>query len=210
MELPLKREIAVTPDLSHEARRFRTILRTFERNLELVFKGSGLSADVDHGALAEAFARWRQRFDATKYLAETNRHDFVIYAAGLMLKELIEARPLKAITLSAGPPVDANHPLSRWPEGYAYTSFCLSVASAILKEMGEDEPPQDGVADDPAFWDSFRENVSDSPANAVAFFDLVCGTDPNWDAPDVAWMRRALSGKPALPTSDASKKLRSN
>ncbi len=198
MELPLEREIAATPDLSHEARRFRTILRNFERNLELVFKGTGLAAEVDHAALADAFANWRQRFDATKHLADLNRHDFVIYAAGLMLKELIATHPLKAIQLQESPPVADKHPLSRWPEGYAYTSFCLSVASAILREMGETEVSAEGLADDPAFWDSFRENVSDSPANAIAFFDLVCGNSPNWDAPDVAWMRRALRPKPAL------------
>ena len=27
-----------------------------------------------------------------------------------------------------------DHRLKRWPEGYAYTSFCLSVASAILRD----------------------------------------------------------------------------
>jgi hypothetical protein len=198
MELPLKEEISVTPDLSHQARRFRTVLKTFERNLELVFKGSGLSAQVDHGALAEAFANWRRQFDAAKHLASANRHDFVIFAAGLMLRELIASRPIKNISLSTDPPVADEHPLSRWPEGYAYTSFCLSVASAILQEMGESEPTTEGLADDPAFWDSFRENVADSPANAVAFFDLVCGTNPNWDAPDVAWMRRALKPQPAI------------
>lgn len=207
MELPLKHEISATPDLSHEARRFRTVLRNFERNLELVFKGSGLSAEVDHAALAEAFAKWRQRFDATKHLAGLNRHDFVIYAAGLMLKELIAAQPIKTIQLRESPPVAGSHPLSRWPEGYAYTSYCLSVASAILHEMGKMEPPAGGRADDPAFWDSFRENAADSPANAVAFFDLVCGNNPNWDAPDVAWMRKALGAQASLPTSAPKKRL---
>jgi hypothetical protein len=91
-----------------------------------------------------------------------------------------------------------NHRLSRWPEGYAYTSFCLSVASAILKDMGEAELSGEGLADDPAFWDSFKENAMESPANAVAFFDLVCGQDPNWDAPDVPWLRNALLQQRAL------------
>jgi hypothetical protein len=27
----------------------------------------------------------------------------------------------------------------------------------------------------------------------VAFFDLVCGQDPNWEAPDVPWLRRVVS-----------------
>jgi hypothetical protein len=191
MRTPLKIEMAAKTDLTHEARRFRTILQSFERNLDLLFKDSGLSPHVDHAALAQAFAKWRERFDATKHLADANRHDFVIYAAGLMLKELVDAKPLQALPTPEAPAVPRDHVLARWPEGYAYTSFCLSVASAILKEMGEDELSGEGLADDPAFWDSFKENTIESPATAVAFFDLVCGKDPNWDAPDVPWMRDA-------------------
>lgn len=192
MKTSLKTEIADQPDLAHDARRFRTVLQSFERNLELLFKDSGLSPHVDHAALATAFAKWRERFDATKHLADSNRHDFVIYAAGLMLKELVEAKPLKALAVEGAKLELGNHVLGRWPEGYAYTSFCLSVAAAILREMGEDEPSGAGLADDPAFWDSFKENAVESPATAVAFFDLVCGQDPNWDAPDVPWLRNGL------------------
>lgn len=192
MRTPLKTEFSTKTDLTHELRRFRTILQSFERNLELLFKDSGLSPHVDHAALATAFAKWRQRFDATKHLAEANRHDFVIYAAGLMLKELVDAKPLQALPTPNAPAVPADHVLARWPEGYAYTSFCLSVASAILNEMGEDEISSESLADDPAFWDSFKENTLESPATAVAFFDLVCGKDPNWDAPDVPWLRNAV------------------
>ena len=83
-------------------------------------------------------------FDNSKYLATVDRRDFVIYAAGLMLKELVAAAPLKATAEKehglADPPIEIDHQLKRWPEGYAYTSFCLSVAAAILKEMGEEEP----------------------------------------------------------------------
>ena len=144
MLTPLKSEILKVDDLSHEARRFRTILWSFERNMDLLFKDTGLTAEVDHAALAEAFSRWRLAFDNSKYLASTDRRDFVIYAAGLMLKELIAASPLKAVEgkeqgLSVLP-IEIDHRLKRWPEGYAYTSFCLSVAAAILKEMGDAEP----------------------------------------------------------------------
>jgi hypothetical protein len=196
MLTPLKSEVLKVDDLSHEARRFRTIMWSFQRNLELLFKDTGLEAEVDHAALAEAFSRWRQAFDRTKHLADVNRHDFVIYAAGLMLKELIIAAPLKA-TAGTGAglpalPADIDHQLKRWPEGYAYTSFCLSVAAAVLKELGDAEPPATPAADDPSFWDSFRENALEDPATAVAFFDLVCGEEPNWTAPDVPWLRKAL------------------
>ena len=89
-------------------------------------------------------------------------------------------------------PATIDHRLKRWPEGYAYTSFCLSVAAAVLSEMGGPEPTESGITDDPHFWDSFRENVAETPANAIAFFDMVVGLSPNWQAPDVPWMRRTF------------------
>lgn len=200
MDTPLNHGITPINDLAHEARRFRTVLATFEQNLDVVFQNTALTAQVDHAALATAFSNWRQRFDETKYLADTNRHDFVIFAAGLMLKELVAAAPIKTVArgTSDAALVTADHRLVRWPEGYAYTSFCISVASAILRQMGESEPEAGGPSDDPAFWDSFRENTMTSPETAIAFFDLVCGQEPNWDAPDVPWMRKALKAKQAL------------
>lgn len=196
MKTPLTSDIAKIEDLAHAARRFRTVLGMFETNLDLLFKNSSLSAVIDHAALATAFSNWRLRFDQTKYLADTNRHDFVIFAAGLMLKELVAAAPLKTQPRPASEgAITTNQLLTRWPEGYAYTSFCLSVAGAILREMGDTEPEAGGPSDDPAFWDTFKENTLESPASAIAFFDLVCGQEPNWDAPDVPWMRKALQGK---------------
>lgn len=196
MLTPLKSEVLKVDDLSHEARRFRTILWSFEKNLELLFRNTGLAAEVDHAKLAEAFSRWRQAFDETKHLADIDRQDFVIFAAGTMLKELLAARPITAVLPSdvglADAPAPIDHRLLRWPEGYAYTSFCLSVAAAVLAEMGSPEPHESRVAEDPTFWDSFRENAAQDPATAVAFFDMVCGLEPNWAAPDVPWMRQTF------------------
>jgi hypothetical protein len=194
MLTPLKPEILEIDDLAHEARRFRTVLWSFERNLELLFKGTGLAAQVDHAALAMAFSKWRQAFDQSKHFAGVNRADFVIYAAGLMLKELVAAAPITTMPEQESPVAQQriDRRFKRWPEGYAYTSFCLSVAAAVLKEMGDEEPTPAASTDNPRFWDSFRENALESPAAAIAFFDLVCGQEPNWQAPDVPWMRRTF------------------
>jgi hypothetical protein len=35
--------------------------------------------------------------------------------------------------------------------------------------------------------------VAQDPAAAVAFFDMVCGLEPNWQSPDVPWMRRTFA-----------------
>ena len=50
MLTPLKDEVQKVGDLAHEARRFRTILWSFEKNIDLLFKGTGLAAEVDHEA----------------------------------------------------------------------------------------------------------------------------------------------------------------
>lgn len=209
MLTPLKSEVLKVDDLNHEARRFRTILWSFEKNIELLFKGSGIAAEVDHAALAEAFTRWRQAFDETKHLADINRQDFTVFAAGMMLKELLAARPITAIVPDElglpALPAAIDHRLKRWPEGYAYTSFCLSVASAVMREMGDAEPPESSVADDPKFWDSFRENAAENPANAIAFFDMVVGLPPNWAAPDVPWMRRTFLDRRAALQAEKAK-----
>jgi hypothetical protein len=169
--------------------------------MDLLFRNSGLVAVVNHEALAEAFSRWRKSFDNSKHLADVDRRDFVIYAAGLMLKELIVAAPLSAREDDSNISVNVDQRLKRWPEGYAYTSFCLSVAAAILKETGDEEPTSSQKTDDLNFWDSFKENTLETPATAIAFFDLVCGQEPNWDAPDVPWLRRVVERQKKLSTN---------
>ena len=70
----LKTEVLQVEDLSHEARRFSTIVWSFQRNLELLFKDTGVSGHVDPTALAGAFSNSRQAFDKSKYLADVDRH----------------------------------------------------------------------------------------------------------------------------------------
>jgi hypothetical protein len=194
MLTPIVAETAQFKDLAHEAQRFRTVLQTFERNTQLLFSGTGYSYSVDHSALAEAFAQWRGTFDKAKYLADQNREDFVIYAAGLMMKSLTTAKPL---TVTRVPDAVSNLPatlsnrVERWPEGYAYASFCVGLAAAVLQEKGS-ELNTGAIADAPAFWDSFRENVEENGNTAIAFFDLICGLEPNWDSPDVPLLRPAF------------------
>ena len=53
MLTPLKNEVLKVDDLSHEARRFRTIVWSFQRNLELLFKDTGTFRHGRSAALAE-------------------------------------------------------------------------------------------------------------------------------------------------------------
>ena len=196
MLTPIKNEMDLSQDIVHEARQFRTLLAGFNRNIELLYENQGLKPQIDSVAMAKAFAKWRQAFDATRHLAAQNRGDFVVFSAGLMLKELLLAKPL-----SEQPKVEAalvEQSFVQWPEGYAYASFCLSVAQAVLDRLGEGREINQALADDPAFWNSFRENVAEDPSNAIAYFDLLCGVEPNWNGPDVPWFRPAFAKKKML------------
>ncbi len=185
--MPIKKEMDLTPDLVHEARHFRTVLTGFIRNVDLLFAQHQPVPDVDVVALAAAFAQWRQGFDATRHLADTNRSDFVVYSAGSLLKEMLGSRPLACAPENTSSLCELG--LARWPEGYAYASFCLSVASAVLESLGEKLLINERLASNPGFWNSFRENVTENRSTAVGFFDMLCGVEPNWDGPDILWYR---------------------
>jgi hypothetical protein len=202
MRTPLSTEVQALKDLSHDARKFRTVLDTFGRNASMLFVGTPFQYEIDHHALALAFAKWREGFDHSKSLAQMNRTDFVVFAAGLMMKELVAAAPLKISSIPAATGTDVvstevSTRMSRWPEGYAYASYCMALAAAVAEQGGDHLETRD-IVDTPQFWDSFRENATDDAANAVAFFDLLCGREPNWESPDVPYLRKAFSEIPAL------------
>ncbi len=185
--MPIKEEMEHTPDLSHQARHFRTVLDGFSRNVDLLFAKHQPVPEVNAVAMATAFAAWRQAFDATRHMADANRSDFVIYSAGSLLKQMLAARPLASAPANVNSPGETG--LAHWPEGYAYASFCLSMATAVLESLGEKTSVNERLANDAQFWNSFRENVGDNLSSAVGFFDLLCGKEPNWAGPDILWFR---------------------
>ena len=193
MLIPLAQELKDGSDLLHQARRFRVIFTNFSRNVELLFAPSGLRPEVDSAALAVAFSAWREQFETFKHLANINRVDFVICAAGLMLKQLLAARPLADIASSG--PIMLGDTKVQWAEGYAYTNFCLALTTAILRDMGADWNFNQKRADDPMFWNSFHENALENVSTAPGFFDLLCGIEPNWNWADFPEQRPAFQAR---------------
>jgi len=185
--MPIKHEMEHTPDLVHQARHFRTVLASFTRNVDLLFEGHQTPPAIDSVAMATAFANWRKTFDATRHLADLNQSDFVIYSAGALLSEMLVTKPLADAPKSIDGLCDVG--FAGWPEGYAYVSFCVSMAAAVLKSLGTDVLVDASRSDDPAFWNSFRENVAENRSTAAGFFDMLCGIEPNWDGPDILWYR---------------------
>jgi hypothetical protein len=202
MELDLTKELATVPDLRHQVRHLRWFKTSFRRDAELIAAHCGVRLEIDDRRLTEAFLNWIEAFNRQKTYAALDRRDFCLFAAGLLLREFIKARPVEArlgrpdMGQSTGAkaqlPTDKGAILAFWPEGFLYTNYCLSVLSAVMQqEFGETLNLAKG-ADDLRIWWSYRENVREDPSMAIAFFDQFVGNEPNWWVPDSLESRAAM------------------
>ena len=188
MLTPLKPEMLNEAGLAERAKRFRTVASSFHRNAELLFKGSAFGFEIDDEALARAFSEWRRNFDELRdqTLGDqigTDRRDLLIFAGGLMLKELFQHHPIEI--KHRGVEVLRTFPeaMTTWPEGYAYASYCFSLVAAVIEQEGLAVLQPADNAEERQFWTSFRENVKEDARTAIGFFDLLCGLTPNWELP---------------------------
>ena len=196
MDLALKHEIGVVPDLRHRIRQMRWFKTFFRSDARRIAETYGFVCEIDDRLLTEAFLNWAEAFAASKEFARLDRRDFVIFTAGLLLRELLRTHPA---TLRARP--GAKLPIDRqdgsasiaqaWPEGFLYTNYCLCVLTAVLEQEGM-TLTLPALADDLRTWYSYRENVGEDPAQAIAFLDLFTGTAPNWFMPDAVSSRAAM------------------
>ncbi|MEW9838242.1 hypothetical protein [Mesorhizobium marinum] len=195
MDLRFKEELALMPDLGHRLRRLRWFRMTFRSHARLVGATYGLRFEIDDAKLTRAFLDWVETMEKRKDLAKVDRADFVIFAAGLVLRELIRQEPAKAAqgtpSSAAAGPVMAEI-VAFWPEGFLYTNFCVSAIAAIYEQEFGEAPAIDTCADDLRTWWSYRENVEEMPAYAVAFLDRFLGAEPNWLLPDDPSSRPAM------------------
>jgi hypothetical protein len=183
MLTPLKPEMLNEAGLAERAKRFRTVASSFHRNAALLFNGSAFGFEIDDEALARAFSEWRRNFDELRDQVQTERRDLLIFAGGLMLKELFQHRPIEI--KHRGVEVLKSFPeaMTTWPEGYAYASYCFSVVAAVIEQEGLAALEAAAGAEERQFWTSFRENVKEDARTAIGFFDLICGLTPNWELP---------------------------
>ena len=197
MDLPFRDELALMPDLRHRLRQLRWFRATFRGSAKVVSDTFGVRYEIDETKLTRAFLDWIEIMDAQKRFAEIDRADFIVFAAGLVLRELIRQAPAKEISgLAQLIETDANARTMEivrfWPEGFLYTNYCVSVISAIYEQEFGTAPSIDKCADDLRTWWSYRENVTEMPAYAVAFLDRFLGAEPNWITPDHAQSRQAM------------------
>lgn len=197
MDLRFKEELALMPDLRHRLRRLRWFRMTFRSHARLVGATFGLSFDIDDAKLTRAFLDWVETMDKRKDFARVDRADFVIFAAGLVLRELIRQEPARVVARGLQPPPGAvgqemAEIVEFWPEGFLYTNFCVSAIAAVYEQEFGETPAIDKCADDLRTWWSYRENASEMPAYAVAFLDRFLGAEPNWLLPDDPRSRPAM------------------
>ena len=203
MDLEITRQIMEVPDVRHRIRQLRWFKTSFRQHARLVAQHHGLSVTIDETRLTEAFLNWAERFSQDRGYASLDRRDFVTFTAGLLLRELLTAHAVAAKPIAAAavpvPRNDADWTIVHdWPEGFIATNYCLCVLAAVLEQEGMPLTLPD-LASDLRTWWSYRENVGQDPARAIAFLDLFTGTEPNWYMPDSvasrAAIKRALEAK---------------
>ena len=161
--------------------RLRWFVDAFQEQAARTAEETGIEFDVDQSLLAGAFSSWLRSFDAQKPTEPGRRVPFVGFAAGLMLRSLVQSGP--ATAGSAPQTADAGCPAEYWPEGYLYVSFCLNLRALVLQQDFEKEPPAVPKLRDARAWWSFKENVQSDPSLAIPFLDLFAGEEPDWTMP---------------------------
>ena len=189
MELPLATDLAGEPDLSHRVRDLHFFEESFLGNARRALPDGRYRVMTDGKKLRACFFSWLEAFHAGKHLAQVDRRDYVVYAAGRMFAELVRHDPVTVTRLT---PHDAD---DVWPEGAIYASYCLSIALAVLEQDFETPVMLSTAAKDPRFWQSFRDNARDNPDFAIPFLDTLLGEAPNWREPAEPEKRAAMAAK---------------
>lgn len=195
MDFLFRDELVRVPDLRHRLRQLRWFRMAFRKNAALITQHYDYHFVIDDTKLTRAFLNWIETVERQKSYAEIDRKDFIIFAAGMALKELIVEAPVKV----RGHPKDGalHRPEMRdiiafWPEGFLYTNYCVGAIAAIYEQEFATAPTIDKCAEDLRTWWSYRENVAEMPAYAIAFLDKFLGAEPNWVMPNLASARSAI------------------
>ena len=168
----------------------------FRKNAAVIAEHYGYRFSIDETKLTRAFLNWIETVEQQKSYARLDRKDFIIFAAGLVLKELITEAPVAVIGRPGPSETSAQTRMQDiiafWPEGFLYTNFCVGAIAAIYEQEFGMSARIDDCADDLRTWWSYRENVEEMPGYAIAFLDKFLGAEPNWVMPNLASARSAI------------------
>jgi hypothetical protein len=182
------RTLPEAPNLSDRVRRLQWFRQSFHDIADDVGRRFHFRYEVDDRGLVDAFFRWARAFERERAASDLNRRDFAIFAAGLMLRELLSVDPAKPVGKGQFdnllPPEPMAPICAFWPQGFLYTEYCRTLLQTILEKEYQARAPDPPELTDLRVWHSFRENFRENPALATAFFDVFMGVKPNWDFPD--------------------------
>ena len=190
-------EGAPAVDLSRRLRRLHFFDEHFHSSVRALAARVGLSVTIDRIRLTEAFLAWGENFTRQHEASVTDERDFMLFSAGMLLTYLIQLKPLAVRPVEREdpafqPPEGMGEIIVFWPEGFLYTSYCVSVLQSVFGEQADGALPIAEVARDLRSWWSFRENVREESFSAVGFFDLFVGAEPNFEFPSIATARPAM------------------
>ncbi len=178
---------AQAPNFSDQIRRLQWFRQSFHGIADEVGRRFHFAYVVDDRVLVDAFFRWAREFERERDASDLNRRDFAIFAAGLMLRELLSLDPAKVSGKGQFDNLIPPEPMAKicgfWPQGYLYTNYCRTLLQTILENEYEARAPDPPELTDLRVWHSFAENFRENPALATAFFDVFMGVKPNWDFP---------------------------
>ena len=202
----LSQTLMQADDLAHRLRRLHFFNDHFRNNMEALAARLGLAISIDGVRLTETFLAWGEDFTRQRNAAAIDRRDYMIFTAGTLLKHLLEVKPMAVETAAAqeapvAPPAEVRAIIAFWPEGFLYTSYCVSVLQAVMSQETKQALPLSEIAQDLRNWWSFRENVREDLWSAVGFFDLFVGNEPNWLTPSIAADRPAMRKHFEKPTA---------
>jgi len=164
-------------------RQLRWFKSSFLAQVNAVSEQTGIEFETNTEVLARCFLAWLKPFESSKPDEPEKREAFVGFAAGLMLRQMIELKPLRHISIPE--PLDRQDPAKFWPEGFVYVSYCLNVRRLVLsQEFDEATDTIQGIPDIGTWW-SFRENVEEMSSYAMSFLDLFAGIEPDFESPGV-------------------------
>jgi hypothetical protein len=189
------------PDLRHRVRRLNWFQQSFKNDAVSLGERFGREFAIDDRALARAFLGWADAFSRERGDADLDRRDFVVYSGGLMLRELLRAKPAKGVGANVAERLPSD-PVAAicdfWPEGFLYVNYCVTIVRAILESDFDRTVILDPCFEDVRVWESFRENVRDDASLAIPFFDLLVGGAPNWTSPSNFLSRSTIRGAGSL------------
>jgi hypothetical protein len=179
----------------------------------------GIRIEIDSRQFTAAFFAWIDAVAHNDDYRQRNPRDFFQFAYGVLLRDLLHEKAVRVVenpllhSLEEPPeypsnsaadlaadnftevPPSADDITHWWPAGYMLTYFCIGMLKRTLREeCGFAIEPSDALAQ-PAVWQSFRENLVEEPALAIAYFDKFMGIEPNWREPGFV-ANRPASARP--------------